>query len=34
MNANILFFFEDHPEALPLYEALQSRIFAEIRQFS
>lgn len=30
MNADILFFFEDHPEALPLYEALESRIFAEI----
>lgn len=30
MNPDILFFFEPHPEALPLYEALEQRISAAI----
>ena len=30
MNGNILFFFQERPEALPLYEALEERILAEI----
>ncbi len=31
MNQDILLFFDKHPEALPLYEALEERILAEIR---
>lgn len=31
MNQHILLFFDKHPEALPLYEALEERILAEIR---
>lgn len=30
MNQDILFFFDKHPEALPLYEALEERIQSEI----
>lgn len=30
MNQDILFFFDKHPEALPLYEALEERIRSEI----
>ena len=30
MNADILFFFEEHPNALPLYERLEEQIFAQI----
>lgn len=30
MNQDILFFFDKHPEALPLYEALEERILSEI----
>ena len=30
MNGDILFFFQEKPEALPLYEALEERILAEI----
>lgn len=30
MDASILFFFEEKPEALPLYEALEGRILEEI----
>lgn len=31
MNQDILLFFDKHPEALPLYEALEERILAELR---
>ena len=31
MNQDILLFFDKHPEALPLYEALEERILTEIR---
>ena len=31
MNQDILFFFDKHPEALPLYEALEERIRSEIQ---
>ncbi len=31
MNADVLFFFEKHMDALPLYEALESRITGEIQ---
>lgn len=31
MNQDILFFFDKHPEALPLYEALEERIQSEIQ---
>ena len=31
MNQDILLFFDKHPEALPLYEAFEERILAEIR---
>ena len=31
MNQDILLFFDKHPEALPLYDALEERILAEIR---
>lgn len=30
MNQNVLLFFDKNPEALPLYEALEERILAEI----
>ena len=30
-NQDILLFFDKHPEALPLYEALEERILAELR---
>ena len=30
MNGDVLFFFREKPEALPLYEALEERILAEI----
>lgn len=30
MSQDILFFFDKHPEALPLYEALEERILSEI----
>ena len=30
MNSDILFFFQDKPQALPLYEALEERILARI----
>lgn len=30
VNADILFFFEEKPTALPLYEALEKRILTEI----
>lgn len=32
MNQDILFFFDKHPEALPLYEALEQKILKEIEQ--
>ena len=31
MNQDILLFFDKHPEVLPLYEALEERILAELR---
>ena len=30
MNTDILFFFGEKPAALPLYEALEARILAEV----
>ena len=30
MNQDILLFFDKHPEALPLYEALEEKILSEI----
>ena len=30
MNSDILFFFNQHPDALPLYEKLEAQILAEI----
>ena len=30
MNTDVLFFFQEKPEALPLYETLEERILAEI----
>ncbi len=30
MNSNILFFFDKHPDALPLYETLEKKILDEI----
>ena len=30
MNADVLFFFDRHMEALPLYEALEARILSEL----
>ena len=30
MGPDILFFFDKHPDALPLYQALEDRILAEI----
>lgn len=30
MDQNVLFFFNEHPEALPLYEAFEKRLLAEL----
>ena len=30
MDQNILFFFNEHPEAIPLYEAFEERLLSEL----
>ena len=30
MDQNILFFFNEHPQAIPLYEAFEARLLAEL----
>ena len=30
MDSNVLFFFNEYPEALPLYEAFEKRLLAEL----
>ena len=30
MDQNVLFFFNEHPEAFPLYEAFEKRLLAEL----
>lgn len=32
MNQDVFFFFEKNPEALPLYEAFEQRVLAEIEE--
>ena len=34
MNGDVLFFFEKHPDALPLYEKLQREIFSRVEGVS
>ena len=34
MNTDILFFFQAHPDALPIYEALESAILAQVEGVS